>query len=509
MLGRFPAILTVLTNDSRGAPAGDSDAASAAAGAALPSVPMAGAGRPPTIVIAVPYAVNVRDVLRTAVFRTLKAAGCRLVILSPAHDEPEFLREFSGDGVHIEPLHKYVPGPYEEKLSNLRCTLFSDLTRTTSILSDRAPPTSPLKKAALSTARLAARVLGRRPTEDLLALASRTIFPGSQYRAVLEKYRPDLVVLTRVFGWAADEPVLKCAASMNIPTVLLVASWDNLTKGVFPTRPDRLVVWNPIMFEEAQELHGFRPEQIFVGGVPQFDIYADRSRIPDRETFFRRVGADPAKGLISFSMTDPKICPDEADVIEILWKAASEGRLHKPCQILARVHPQSAARGAAYLERFKGLPGLLIDIPGRATTAFIDRDPSVEDMLHLAATVLHSDVVTNTRSTIAIDGVALDRPVVCAGFDGYRTLPYHDSVRRYLDYSHYRKMLDIGGVKVASSPDELLAQVNAYLRDPTLDREGRARIVERECRAIDGKTGERVGQYVLRAAQELARQRRN
>jgi hypothetical protein len=508
MLGRFPAKTTVLTNDSSAAPAGETPAA----GAAAPEIRAQAApatGRPPTIVIAVPYAVNVRDVLRTAVFRTLKQAGCRVVILSPAHDEPEFLREFSGEGVHIEPLHPYVPGPYEEKLSNLRCTLFSDLTRTTSILSDRAPPTSPVRKAALSAARLAAKVLGRRPTEDLLALASRTIFPGSQYRAVLEKYQPDLVVLTRVFGWAADEPVLKCAASLGIPTVLLVASWDNLTKGVFPTRPDRLVVWNPIMFEEAQELHGFRAEQIFIGGVPQFDIYADRSRIPDRETFFRRVGADPSKGLISFSMTDPKICPDEVDVIELLCKAASEGRLHKPCQILARVHPQSAARGAAYLERLKGLPGLLIDVPGRATTRFIDRDPSVDDMLHLAATVLHSDVVTNTRSTIAIDGVALDRPVVCAGFDGYRTLPYQDSVRRYLDYSHYRKMLDIGGVRVASSPDELIAFVNDYLRDPTLDREGRARIVERECRAIDGKTGERVGQYVLRAAQELAGRRRN
>jgi hypothetical protein len=66
-------------------------------------------------------------------------------------------------------------------------------------------------------------------------------------------------------------------------------------------------------------------------------------------------------------------------------------------------------------------------------------------------------------------------------------------------------MLDIGGIRVAHNFDELFAYVNAYLDDPTLDREGRARIVERECRAIDGKTGERVGQYVLRAAEELRR----
>jgi CDP-glycerol glycerophosphotransferase (TagB/SpsB family) len=116
-------------------------------------------------------------------------------------------------------------------------------------------------------------------------------------------------------------------------------------------------------------------------------------------------------------------------------------------------------------------------------------------------------VVVNTRSTIAIDAAALDRPVVCAGFDGNRTLPYQNSVRRYLDYSHYRKMLDIGGVAVANSPSELITLVNNYLRDPTIDREGRARIVERQCRAIDGKTGQRVGEYVLRTARELRRRK--
>jgi len=488
---------------------GPREGALEAEGASSPAVagvaPAAVSARKPTILIAVPYAVNVRDVLRTDVFRTLKGAGCRLVILSPAHDEPEFVREFGAENVHLEPLHPYVPGPNEEKLLNLRCTLFSDLSQTTSILSDVAPPRTWVKRTALKSARLAAKVLGRRPTEDLLALATRTLFPDTRYSAVLQKYRPDLVVLTRVFGWAADEPVLKAATQMKIPTVLLVASWDNLTKGVFPSRPDRLVVWNPIMFEEAQELHGFRPEQIFIGGVPQFDLYADKSQLPDRRTFFERVGADPGKGLISFCMTDPKLCPDESDVVELLWKASQDGRLHKPCQILARVHPLSATRGMAFMERLRGLPGLLIDVPGRATTKFIDRDPTVEDMKHLAATVLHSDVVTNTRSTIAIDAAALDRPVVCAGFDGNRTLPYKQSVRRYLDYSHYRKMLDIGGVRVASSPDELLGHVNAYLADPTQDREGRARIVERECRAIDGQTGRRVGEYVLQAAEELRR----
>jgi CDP-Glycerol:Poly(glycerophosphate) glycerophosphotransferase len=462
-------------------------------------------GHKPTIVIAVPWAVNARDVLRTGTFRTLKAAGARLVILSSAYNDPEFVREFADENVYIEPLHAYVPGPTEEKLANLRCTLFSDLTRTTSILSDKAPPRSRWKRAALSGAQAAAKLIGRRTTEDLLAFVHRTMFPGDQYLSVLQKYRPDLVVLTRVFGWAGDEPVLKCAAKLGIPTVLLVASWDNLTKGVFPLRPDRLVVWSSVMFDEAQELHGFRPEQIFIGGVPQFDLYADRGKLPDRATFFQRIGADASKGLITFAMADPKLAPDEADVVEMLWKASRDGGLKRPCQILVRIHPQFAVRCGQVLDRFQKMAGLLVDIPGRAAMGFMDRDPGVDDMKHLAATILHSDVVVNTRSTIAIDAAALDRPAVCAGFDGHRTLPYADSVRRFLDYSHYRKMLDIGGVRVAGNFDELFKHINDYLDDPARDREARARLVERECRAIDGKTGQRVGEYLLRMSRELRR----
>src|SRR4051794_20502311 len=68
-----------------------------------------------TIVIAVPYAVNVRDVLRTAVLSPLREAGARIVILSPAHAEPEFVREFSGERMVLEPLHRFQPGRLERR----------------------------------------------------------------------------------------------------------------------------------------------------------------------------------------------------------------------------------------------------------------------------------------------------------------------------------------------------------------------------------------------------------
>jgi hypothetical protein len=456
----------------------------------------------PTLLLALPYAINVRDILRTAVFRTLKEAGVRIVLVSPAHDRPEFREEFGGENIHFEPLHPYEPQGLEAKLDTLRYTLFHDLTATINVRAVAPGGRSAWKRTALQGARLVCRKIGQRRTEQALAWVSATLFPDESYLSLLERYRPDLVCLTRTFGMSPDQPVLKSAVRLGYPTMLLVSSWDNLTgKGIFFARPDRLVVWNPTMAEEAMHLHGYRADQILVAGVPQFDIYADKSQLPDRQAFFRRVGADPSKALITFALTNVRTCPDEFDTLEMIWKRMSEGALGKPCQLLARVHPQAGAFGEMFPERLRGLPGLLVDIPGRPGV-HSDRDASLEDMKHLAATMWHSDVVINTSSTIAIDAAAMDTPVVCAGFDGHRDLPLEKSVRRYHEYTHFKKLLSLGGVRVAHSLDQIVDHLNAYLADPTLDREGRARIVERQCRSIDGKAGERMAEHILAALRE-------
>ena len=51
----------------------------------------------------------------------------------------------------------------------------------------------------------------------------------------------------------------------------------------------------------------------------------------------------------------------------------------------------------------------------------------------------------------------------------------------------------------AASPVDLVREVREYLNDPTRDRAGRERAVEQLCYRVDGKSGERVADFVLRA----------
>jgi len=169
--------------------------------------------------------------------------------------------------------------------------------------------------------------------------------------------------------------------------------------------------------------------------------------------------------------------------------------------LLIRVHPRDDL--AAY-RRFEQRPHVIVEKPFRTGRLAEGSavDPTGDDRRHLANTLVHSDVVVNVASTIAIEAAICDTPVVNIGFDGAEPRPFLDSAARYYRYTHYRPLVENRAVRVASTPDEMVSHVARYLDQPDLDRTGRARAVEEQCYRADGRSAERVADFVLR---ELAR----
>jgi hypothetical protein len=87
--------------------------------------------------------------------------------------------------------------------------------------------------------------------------------------------------------------------------------------------------------------------------------------------------------------------------------------------------------------------------------------------------------------------------VVNVGFDETRDLPLALSIRRYYAYEHYRPIVELGAVRVAGSPDDLVAEVRRSLDEPARDRAARRAVVESLCGFTDARTGVRVAEHVL------------
>ncbi|MBI2846554.1 MAG: CDP-glycerol glycerophosphotransferase family protein [Chloroflexi bacterium] len=448
-----------------------------------------------TIVIAAPSGTEAKNVFRTEVLDILKTSNLRVIVLTPTADEDYFAKELADGNVILGRLHH--PGTLASLYRAFHFDLFMnpDFTKTVKWEAEWHRRRKPLKNlpGILMTA-----LCKYKPLKRLFQRLGLAIVPGKLYDRLFKKYKPSLVVVAYRLNPYDPYifPLLKNAKRAKIPIICFVPSWDNVSaKGELAVHMDKLIVWNEINKREAIALHGYSPDEIYVSGPTQFDSYFIRKGFSAREEFFRETGADPKRRLLTYTTAGIQTIETDAEILDILKGFVDENKFVFPCQLLVRIHPVSREK----YEHLRGCKNIIVEEPGRFSKTQVHYwDPSVRDMLHLGNLMMHSDVVINVASTITIEASIFDTPVVNVAFDGYKKKPYWDSVTRYYnEYPHYINIVRTGGVRIATTKDELLTAINAYLKNPELDRAGRRRIVEEQCRYTDGKSGERVASYIL------------
>ena len=449
-----------------------------------------------TIFIIVDSGMAIRNILRTDLYRGLRTCkNLRIVIFSPLMDE-DFRKEVGADNVNVilEPLQKWKAGPLVKILRSLRKDVWSDKHNLTRFREKRASRKGQLGRAVAYN--LFLRGSGENRIDRALEKISgweKKLTPalGDEY---FDKYKPDLVFYSTIYS--QNLALEYGARQRNIKTCAYVVSWDNpTTKGPFPVRPDRAIIWNKIMREELLQYHDFAPEELFVSGPPQFDIYHDTSNYISRDDFFRKWNLDPARRLITYTTGTVQLFPLEHENVEDIYRKVAGGAFRQPCQMLLRLHPKHD------YERFKifeNRPLLTVQLPGRRGKTDDLWNPSREDMYGLGETMFHSDVVVNIASTITIDAACFDKPVVNVAYDGFSGLkPYARSCRRIYDFDHYKRVVETGGAKMTFNIDETVTAIQRYLDDPSLERAGRARIVQEQCCYFDGQSGQRIARYLI------------
>jgi hypothetical protein len=451
-----------------------------------------------TVFLFLRQGISNRNLLRTDFLKALKEhPDVRTVIISPIGDDREFRNEFEASNVCVEKWPRTRVGFVEKRLKNLKDYIWVSRGLTDAIRVRRLAQRGKWGLAWRDAVGSATRRAGI--TEIVINEWELRVYSSDTSVAQLyDRYRPDLVVFTRLFG--TNVHVIKEAKKRGIPVLCLVESWDNLIcKGPLSIVPDRMAVWNDGMRTEAAKYHGFPAEKVDVVGVPQFDLYHDGAVLfIERDRFFSEHGLNPARKLITYAASTEGFISDELDIIESVYSIVRKNDTEIPCQLLVRLHPiTSPDLRAEYVRRFTGRPNLVLQSPGRGSALHDRWDPSHADMLTLGATIYHSAVVIGVASTFSIDAAALDKPVICVGFGngrGARSKWFHG----VFDRSHYRRLVDTGGVRVVYSERELVDALRGYLGHPEIDSSGRARLREELCYRLDGQSARRAAAVVSR-----------
>ncbi|MEO1711762.1 MAG: hypothetical protein AAFU60_00295, partial [Bacteroidota bacterium] len=116
------------------------------------------------------------------------------------------------------------------------------------------------------------------------------------------------------------------------------------------------------------------------------------------------------------------------------------------------------------------------------------------DMRRLSNLLVGCTACINFGSTVTIDALMVNKPVIIAAFDGDERLDWYKSGSRQMDYVHYAKLVELGGCRVANNWNEMSSHLQDFIADPNADWDQRRNALLQECGDNDGRATERVAE---------------
>lgn len=255
------------------------------------------------------------------------------------------------------------------------------------------------------------KMLSRALAQRMLLGIEAAVPPVPEIIRYLQDKEPDVVLATPyIFGQCEEVEYIKAALALHIPTIVGIASWDNLTtKGTFPLIPDITMVWNQAQAEEAVLLHGIPRERIVFTGAQVFDPWFEAKPSVSREEFCREVGLHPGKQFILYLCSSRFIAGDETAFVAELVDALASCDRTRDMNVLVRPHPLNAKFWGDYRR-----PNVAVwpkggDVP--------DVPNSLQEYYN---SLFYSSVVIGVNTSGFLEAAIADRPCITILDERYR-----------------------------------------------------------------------------------------
>jgi hypothetical protein len=419
------------------------------------------------VAVVLPYAVSIRDFVGSGLMQELADdPAIRLTIYTLNPDLPE-LESARAAGVDLKVLVPYADTRAERLLKSLYLYLFSDQF----VYVEQGLAGRPGRKMLASALVTLRKLIG---TGRFLCLYERLMLRLFRQRKLSEQIEgaPDLLIGTRSLLNSIDYGIIAEARVRRIPILTIAGSWDNFTtKGFFPFKAEKIVVWNAKMKCELEEIFAVPADHVVIAGYPRKAALARLASGSDAQTYLRSIGIEGYRRFVLYAASYSELTrvPGRTDPLEYAVMAEVSRRLEENlppdvCLIL-RLHPFSDPDGAS---AFNNLKRSFVFVPGRKDM-YVERVMGPDDETHLARQIALSECVVSLASTMTIDSLSLGKPVMNTRFDPEPGLPYLHSNVRFFAYNHFHDIARIVDLPMAEDAEAVLTFVRQVL-DQTLPR---------------------------------------
>ena len=185
-------------------------------------------------------------------------------------------------------------------------------------------------------------------------------------------------------------------------------------------------------------------EKVKVVGTPQFEPYVMSKYKTTAEEFYAKFSLDATLKTICYSCADVSIGANDPIVIRAIANAIRNNAITPRVQLIVRTSPaEDDSRFTVIRAEF---PEIVWNVPKWVLTrenhveSWSQRIPSEEDIIDLRSLMENVDLNVNMCSTMSLDFMLFDRPVINTVFGNPENRLYDD--QRFLNYDHYKKVID-------------------------------------------------------------------
>lgn len=448
-----------------------------------------------TIFITIFEGVEAKNILRTPIFKNLfQNRDLRFVFFTKSQDKVDYYKkEFNDPRISYEVVDRLKVSGLDKFFSLLKFQLLK--TQTTDLrrhMKFQETGNFFSYYGGLLINRLIARLAVLKLAQKLDWLFVK----NNSYSRYFDLYKPDLVLLAHLFD-EQEIHLLREAKKRKVTTVGFINSWDKITaRCVLRLVPDKFVVFNNIVKKELIDYNGIYENNIFVGGIPQYDFYINGKPSP-KEAFYKHFNFNAkVKRIIIYAPNGRFSMKADGPMIDLLHSFMEKKLLPEDVGLLVRFQPNDIVN----MDEIRKRPWLIYDIPGKrfSNARGVDWDMDEQDLQKLYDTLFYSTVFVCYTSSLSVDAAAFNKPVININFELSKITPLAESPIQYYQMTHYLNVLNTGGIKVVDNQAQLLEWLNLYLDDQKLDEAGRNRLVAEQCFKLDGKSGERIANFLLR-----------
>tara|TARA_R110000868_G_C10963746_1_gene768816 strand:+ start:1278 stop:2663 length:1386 start_codon:yes stop_codon:yes gene_type:complete len=303
----------------------------------------------------------------------------------------------------------------------------------------------------------------------------------NEYTSILENEQCSLLFFTHQRP-PYIAPLVYAAQQRKLKTAAFIFSWDNLaSKGRMASNFDYYLVWSDLMKQDLLQFYrSIKKDQIKVVGTPQFVPYIMPEYKMSKQDFISEFELDPNLKTICFSCGDSSTSKNDELYIETIAEAFHQNNI-EPVNFIVRTSPaEDPIRFKDLVEKY---PFIKWNFPkweqvrANHQESWSQRIPTLQDVKQLRGLLEYSDLNINMLSTMSLDFMLFNKPVINPIFGNATNGLYDD--QRFLGYAHIEHLVTSKSTRVVKTKKELLQAISDYLTNDS-DKANRKNFIKQQ-----------------------------